>query len=122
MDPVKPAPFRLAGRSRLFRRNELAFEENQEEPMGGSNKVISVENNVPAKSPVEPIKDAKEDIGGLRFSRLFTKEGVSPYDAIEWETRNASISNEKGEIIFEQKEVEVPKSWSQTATNIVVSK
>jgi len=47
---------------------------------------------------------------------------VSPYDAVEWETRTASISSEKGEIIFEQKDVEVPRSWSQTATNIVVSK
>ena len=90
--------------------------------MSGSNKMISVENDAPAKSPVEPIKDVKEDIGGLQFPRLFTRDGVSPYDAVEWETRTASISSEKGEIIFEQKDVEVPRSWSQTATNIVVSK
>src|SRR5436309_8100647 len=122
MKAVKSAPFRLAGRSRLSDQRKWHLRKNQEEPMSGSNKMISEENDAPAKSPVEPIKDVKEDIGGLQFSRLFTRDGVSPYDAIEWERRNASISNEKGEIIFEQKEVEVPKSWSQTATNIVVSK
>ena len=59
---------------------------------------------------------------GISISRYYTKPGVHPYDVIEWETRTASIKNEKGDIIFEQKGVEVPKSWSQTATNIVVSK
>lgn len=59
---------------------------------------------------------------GLEFPRHFTKEGTSPYDAIEWEIRSAAITNEKGEVLFRQEGVEVPKSWSQTATNIVVSK
>jgi ribonucleoside-diphosphate reductase alpha chain len=60
--------------------------------------------------------------GGLTFKRYFSKPGVHPFDDIEWETRTASIGNEKGEVIFEQKDVEVPKSWSMTATNIVASK
>ena len=59
---------------------------------------------------------------GLRFKRYFTKPGVHPFDEIEWEMRNATISNDRGEKIFEQKNVEVPKFWSMTATNIVVSK
>ena len=59
---------------------------------------------------------------GLAFKRYFTKPGVHPFDAIEWELRAAVISNEKGETIFEQKDVEIPKSWSMTATNVVVSK
>ena len=59
---------------------------------------------------------------GLKFQRYFTGEGVSPYDAVEWERRTASIVNESGGVIFEQKDVEVPKKWSQTATNIVASK
>ena len=59
---------------------------------------------------------------GLTFSRYFTKPTVSPYDEIEWEVRTASIGNEKGKMIFEQKNVEVPRGWSQTATNIVASK
>jgi ribonucleoside-diphosphate reductase alpha chain len=59
---------------------------------------------------------------GLEFRRYFTKEGVSPYDAIEWEYRTAAITSESGEVIFEQKNIEIPKGWSMTATNIVASK
>jgi len=59
---------------------------------------------------------------GLAFRRWFTKPGVSPYDEIEWERRTAQITDSQGGIIFEQKDVEVPKDWSMTATNIVASK
>jgi ribonucleoside-diphosphate reductase alpha chain len=59
---------------------------------------------------------------GLEFQRLFTDGRVSPFDAVEWEKRIAQITNEKGETIFRQESVEVPKAWSQTATNIVASK
>ncbi|HEX6202949.1 MAG TPA: vitamin B12-dependent ribonucleotide reductase, partial [Thermoanaerobaculia bacterium] len=59
---------------------------------------------------------------GLRFRRRYTTPGVHPYDAVEWERRDAVIGNERGEKIFEQTDVEVPKAWSQTATNVVVSK
>ena len=60
--------------------------------------------------------------GGLTIRRYFTKPGVHPFDEITWELRTAVISNEKGEKIFEQKNVEIPKTWSMTATNVVVSK
>jgi ribonucleoside-diphosphate reductase alpha chain len=60
--------------------------------------------------------------GGLKFKRFFTKKGVHPFEEVEWELRSAGITDEKGKVIFEQKDVEVPKPWSQTATNIVVSK
>ena len=59
---------------------------------------------------------------GITVKRLFTKAGVHPFDEIEWEMRTASIQNDKGKVIFEQRNVEVPKDWSQTATNIVASK
>src|SRR5713101_3470041 len=59
---------------------------------------------------------------GLAVSRFFTKPGIHPFDEIEWESRTASIQNEKGQNVFEQRNVEVPKDWSQTATNIVASK
>jgi ribonucleoside-diphosphate reductase alpha chain len=59
---------------------------------------------------------------GLTFSRRFTSEGVSPYDEIQWERRTASITDSKGNTIFEQKDVDVPVDWSITATNIVASK
>src|ERR1700726_4234629 len=59
---------------------------------------------------------------GLIFERYFTDGKVSPFDKVEWEKRTALIGNEKGVTIFKQENVEVPKSWSQTATNIVTSK
>ncbi|HEV2248401.1 MAG TPA: vitamin B12-dependent ribonucleotide reductase, partial [Terriglobia bacterium] len=59
---------------------------------------------------------------GIRVKRLFTKQGSHPFDEIDWEIRTASIQNEKGETIFEQRNVEVPSDWSMTATNIVASK
>jgi len=64
----------------------------------------------------------KKKVPGLQFRRLFTKPGVSPYHEIEWELRLAQITDAQGNVIFEQKDVEVPKDWSMTATNIVASK
>jgi ribonucleoside-diphosphate reductase alpha chain len=59
---------------------------------------------------------------GLVFERYFTDGKTSPFDLVEWEKRTALIGNEKGVTIFRQEDVEVPKNWSQTATNIVTSK
>ncbi len=61
-------------------------------------------------------------IAGLEFERYFTGDGVDPFEEVEWELRSAVISNERGEVVFEQRDVEFPKFWSQQATNIVVSK
>jgi ribonucleoside-diphosphate reductase alpha chain len=60
-------------------------------------------------------------VNQIEVNRYFTK-GEDPYTAIKWEERTARITNFKGEVIFEQKGVRVPESWSVTATNIVVSK
>jgi ribonucleoside-diphosphate reductase alpha chain len=70
----------------------------------------------------EEVLVKKADGKGLEFRRYFTRDGVSPYDTVEWEYRTAAITSESGEVIFEQKNVEVPKTWSMTATNIVASK
>src|SRR6476661_2145447 len=59
---------------------------------------------------------------GLRFSRFFTPPGSHAYDLVEWERRTAAITGEKGQVIFEQKDVEVPPSWSQLAINVVAQK
>jgi ribonucleoside-diphosphate reductase alpha chain len=61
-------------------------------------------------------------VPGLEFPRYFTLPGVDPFDEIEWESRSAVIGNEKGKVVFEQRDVEIPSFWSQQATNIVVSK
>ncbi|MBI3471935.1 MAG: vitamin B12-dependent ribonucleotide reductase, partial [Candidatus Solibacter usitatus] len=62
---------------------------------------------------------------GIAFPRYFTAKlepGRTPYDESMWETRTASIGNDKGAVLFEQRDVEIPVDWSQTATNIVASK
>ena len=59
---------------------------------------------------------------GLRLVRRFTQPGIPAFDSVEWELRTATISDDKGNVLFEQKDVEVPKLWSQLATNVVVSK
>jgi ribonucleoside-diphosphate reductase alpha chain len=76
----------------------------------------------PGNSTSERSLPTTEAPRGLRFQRYYTTPGVNPYDTVEWELRDALITNERGEKIFEQRGVEMPKSWSQTATNVVVSK
>ena len=59
---------------------------------------------------------------GLTIERVFTEEDVDAFDTVEWDVRSAAIKNPKGEMIFEQKNVEFPAGWSQLATNVVSSK
>ena len=59
---------------------------------------------------------------GLTIARRFVPDGVDPYEEVEWEMRSAVIQGERGEVVFEQRDVEVPRTWSQLATNVVVSK
>ncbi len=75
--------------------------------------------NLPAAAPAST---SKRNRNGLPWKRYFTRPGVAPFDEVQWETREASITNEKGEVVFEQHEVEIPTTWSQVATNVVVSK
>jgi ribonucleoside-diphosphate reductase alpha chain len=73
-------------------------------------------------APTGPAGPAKPAEGPGLVERYFTHAGTHPYDEVEWELRAATIANEKGEVLFEQRDVEMPKSWSQMATNVVVSK
>ena len=59
---------------------------------------------------------------GMTFRRYFTKAGKHPFDDVTWEMRSAVINDEKGQPVFEQHDIEIPTTWSQTATNIVASK
>ncbi|HVF10387.1 MAG TPA: hypothetical protein VNA16_06275, partial [Abditibacteriaceae bacterium] len=59
---------------------------------------------------------------GLKFPRRLTTVGQDPFETVEWERRIAAITGEDGKLVFEQKDVEIPKTWSQLATNVVVSK
>lgn len=67
-------------------------------------------------------KKIEEEKTGLKFNYFFSKKNTHPFNEIEWELREAKITNEKGKVIFNQKNVEVPKFWSITATNVTVSK
>jgi len=59
---------------------------------------------------------------GLQFTRLFTKENVSPFDQFDYDYRDSVIKNPNGEKVFEMTNVEVPKQWSQIATDILAQK
>src|SRR5918996_508155 len=88
-------------------------------PSGGSDG--SLETITP-QSVTRPAVSAPAGAPGLEFERCFSREGLDPFDEIEWDLRSAVIGNEKGEVVFEQRDVEIPRFWSQQATNIVVSK
>ncbi len=83
---------------------------------------IKTMNQSPSTTSTPAQTPSKKKAPGLGFRRFFTKPGVSPYDEVEWEFRTAQITDAQGNVIFEQKDVEVPKDWSMTATNIVASK
>ncbi len=59
---------------------------------------------------------------GLKFEAVFSTPGADPYDQIPWDLRKASITDDRGQVIFEQDQIEIPASWSQLATNVVASK
>ena len=79
-------------------------------------------SSIRPRSNNKPVKKKETKLGGVAIDRFFTKPGVDVYDTCEWEMRAAAITSESGGIVFEQKDVEMPKFWSQMATNVVVSK
>src|SRR5216684_2158412 len=94
-------------------------------PKSAEGRMATVKHALSGKSPAmdAAAENTAASTGkGLVFQRFFTDGKKSPFDAVEWEKRTALIGNEKGVTIFRQEDVEVPKSWSQTATNIVTSK
>src|SRR5215470_10765104 len=77
----------------------------------------------PASKDRKQAKERKASVrGGLTLRRYFTTPGVDPADEMAWEYRTAGITGEDGKVVFEQKNIEVPKSWSMLATNVVASK
>ena len=63
-----------------------------------------------------------ENRKGLKFQRYFTEKTLSPFDQFNYELRNSIIRNPQGDVVFELKNVEVPSSWSQVATDILAQK
>src|SRR2546429_9835924 len=72
--------------------------------------VVQVQAATPKKAP------------GLKVARRFTEPGEDVWSTVEWEKRSAIITGEKGDVVFEQNDLDVPKGWTQLATNVVSSK
>jgi ribonucleoside-diphosphate reductase alpha chain len=89
---------------------ELDFEKTQEDVTRTSRKNAS--------TAARKRKESK----GVAVPRVFSQAGANPFDTVEWDRRTAGITDDKGKVIFEQHDVEVPKSWSMLATNVVASK
>ena len=94
--------------------------------LGSDGTAIGGEGMAVLEEMTEARSQAKHDSEkakkGRRFPRVYTRAGQNPYDEVEWELRTAAITNEHGKVVFEQKDVEFPKFWSQMATNVVASK
>ena len=82
--------------------------------------MATVGERTAATGTIEPRTASRRS--GMVVPRVFSTEGVSPYDQVEWDLKTAAIKDERGRVLFEQTNCEVPKSWSQLATNVVVSK
>ena len=70
----------------------------------------------------DSVFETKREKRGLRLDRVFTTPGEDVWGTASWTLRTASIGDGSGSVVFEQKDIEVPESWSQLATNVVASK
>jgi ribonucleoside-diphosphate reductase alpha chain len=77
-------------------------------------RALDVAERVEARAP--------RSRSGMAVPRIFSTEGLSPYDQVEWDLRAAEIKDERGRVIFRQVDCEIPAGWSQLATNVVASK
>src|SRR5437588_714476 len=101
---------------------QLAGNAGEGNVIGGSRKKMARNIANVAAGNHRAAEHGVQEGKGLRFERYFTPPGSHPYDLIDWERRTAAITNEKGALIFEQKDVEVPASWSQLASSVVAQK
>jgi ribonucleoside-diphosphate reductase alpha chain len=76
----------------------------------------------PASTARKKLSLGKKRDNALHFGRVFSDAAVSPFDQVEWERRTAEITDDGGKVIFKQEDIEVPRSWSELATKIAVSK
>ena len=74
------------------------------------------------RDPRAPRGRGRKVSPGMKIERFFTRPGDDGFRGVEWDLRTAAIIGEGGKMVFEQRDVEVPKAWSQTATNVVVQK
>ncbi|MBA3386513.1 MAG: vitamin B12-dependent ribonucleotide reductase [Chthoniobacterales bacterium] len=79
-------------------------------------------NQTRTARPRSKRRGGKKREAGLRFDRVFSDAKTAPFDQIEWEKRTAEITDDSGNVIFKQENIQVPKAWSALATKIAVSK
>jgi ribonucleoside-diphosphate reductase alpha chain len=106
--------------------------ESSSEPSGGAPLMAAPTSPAAQTAPKLPERIAEAAQGessqsmfageGLTFERRYTRAGEDVFNTIDWELRTAAITGEGGEVVFEQKDCEIPKPWSMLATNVVVSK
>jgi ribonucleoside-diphosphate reductase alpha chain len=115
-----------AHKRQIMEEKPMASKLNQPQPLDHLELTVQLKedeasgNGVNLPAVREPVSAEKGR--GLTLNRFFTTGARHPFDELTWERRSAVITNEKGEKVFEQKEVEAPATWSQMATNVVVSK
>jgi ribonucleoside-diphosphate reductase alpha chain len=85
-------------------------------------ELVAEEANTSSKKKIRKPKSAQTPSGGLKMDRRFTKKGTAAFDMIEFEKRTSKITEPDGTIVFEMNDIEVPKSWSQLATDIIAQK
>ena len=97
--------------------------ETEQELMSAPTPAPAAKATATPKAPKNgTAKNTKTNSPGLTIPRRYTRPGQDVWASVEWELRNASIVGSDGTVVFEQKGVEIPKDWSQLATNVVVSK
>ncbi len=87
-----------------------------------SERAMSVSASEAVETKSNGVQDRARGRKGMQVPRVFSTEGSSPFDQVEWELRTAEIKDERGRAIFQQVECEIPRTWSQLATNVVASK
>jgi ribonucleoside-diphosphate reductase alpha chain len=75
-----------------------------------------------AEKQISRPKTAKTPSGGVKISRKYTQKGIDAFSAVKFEKRVSKIAEPDGKVVFEMKEVEVPTTWSQLATDIIAQK
>src|SRR5262249_18862429 len=84
-------------------------------------EAVVVETRTASPSP-PPTSRTAPTFPGLKIARRFTEPGEDVWNTVEWDKRSAIITGGDGEVVFEQHDIDVPKSWTQLATNVVASK
>src|ERR1041385_8313046 len=90
-----------------------------EETMDSDAVVVQARSESPTPSPTSRTAPS---FPGLKIARRFTEPGEDVWNTVEWEKRSAVITGGDGEIVFEQYDIDVRKTWTQLATNVVGSK